>query len=64
MSDQIGPRGQDTDYLARREAQERTAAEQSADPSARHAHQMLAEQYARRLCAPPARAVSGRFPPR
>lgn len=56
MSDQIGPRGQDTDYLARREAQERTAAEQSADPAARHAHHMLAEQYARRLCAPPARA--------
>jgi hypothetical protein len=56
MSDQIGPRGQDTDYLARREAQERIAAEQSADPSARRAHQVLAEQYARRLRASPARA--------
>jgi len=51
MSDQIAPRGRDTDYLARREAQER-----SADPSARHVHQVLAEQYARRLRAPPARA--------
>jgi len=56
MSDQIGPRGQDTDYFARREAQERSAAERSADPSARHVHQVLAEQYARRLRAPPARA--------
>jgi hypothetical protein len=56
MSDQIGPRGQDADYLARREAQERIAAEQSADPSARRAHQVLAEQYAQRLRASPARA--------
>jgi len=56
MSDQIGPKGQDTDYLARREAQERMAAAQSADPSARRAHQVLAEQYARRLRASPARA--------
>jgi hypothetical protein len=53
MSDQIGPTGQDSDYLSRREAQERIAAEQSADPSARRAHQLLAEQYARRLRAPP-----------
>ena len=53
MSDQIGPTGQDADYLSRREAQERIAAEQSADPSARRAHQVLAEQYARRLRAPP-----------
>ena len=49
MSNQIGLEGQDSDYLARREAQERIAAEQSADPSARHAHQVLAEQYAQRL---------------
>jgi len=55
MSDQIGPRGQDADYLARREAQERIAARQSADPSARRAHQALAEQYARRLRMPPVR---------
>jgi hypothetical protein len=52
MSDQIDRTGHDEDYLARREAQERMAAEQSADPSARHVHQVLAEQYARRLRAP------------
>jgi hypothetical protein len=56
MSDQIGPRGQDADYLARREAQERMAAERSVDPSARRVHQVLADQYARRLRSPPARA--------
>jgi hypothetical protein len=53
MIDQVGPAGQDSDYLARREAQERIAAEQSADPSARRAHKVLAEQYAQRLRAPP-----------
>jgi hypothetical protein len=53
MTDQIGPKGQDPDYLTRREAQERIAAEQSADPSARRAHELLAEQYAERLRAPP-----------
>jgi hypothetical protein len=53
MTDQIGPTGQDADYLTRREAQERIAAEQSADPSARRAHKLLAEQYAQRLRAPP-----------
>ena len=53
MSDQIGRTGHDADYLARREAQERMAAEQSADPSARRVHQVLAEQYAQRLRAPP-----------
>lgn len=52
MSDQIGPTGQDSDYLTRREAQERIAAAQSADPSARRAHEVLADQYARRLRAP------------
>jgi len=51
MSSQIGPQGQDSDYLTRREAQERSAAEQSADPSARRAHQSLADQYAQRLRA-------------
>ncbi|HWU74053.1 MAG TPA: hypothetical protein VN137_11240 [Sphingomonas sp.] len=55
MSDRIGPSGQDVEYLARREAQERIAAQQSADPSARRAHQALAEQYARRLRMPPVR---------
>ena len=53
MSSQIGPTGQDVEYLAKREAQERMAAEQSADPSARRVHQVLAEQYARRLRASP-----------
>lgn len=53
MADQIGPTGQEVEYLARREAQERMAAEQSADPSARRVHQVLAEQYARRLSASP-----------
>jgi hypothetical protein len=37
------------DYLSRREAQERAAAEQSADPSARRAHEQLAHHYAERL---------------
>ncbi|HEX7848914.1 MAG TPA: hypothetical protein VF485_04180 [Sphingomonas sp.] len=54
MTDQIGPTGQDSDYLIRREAQERIAAEQSADPSARRAHKVLADQYAQRLRMPPA----------
>jgi len=56
MIDQVGPTGQDSDYLARREEQERIAAKQSADPAARRAHQVLAEQYARRLRVPPTRA--------
>ena len=56
MIDQVGPTGQDSDYLARREEQERIAAKQSADPSARRAHPVLAEQYARRLRVPPTRA--------
>ena len=60
MSDQIGSKGQDIDYLARREAQERMAAAQSADPSARRAHQVLAEQYARRLRASPRPAAQDR----
>jgi hypothetical protein len=60
MSNQIGLEGQDSDYLARREAQERMAAEQSADPSARHAHQVLAEQYAQRLRTAPRPAAQER----
>ena len=40
--------GHDSDYLTRREAQERLAAEQSTDLSARRVHQALAEQYAAR----------------
>lgn len=54
MSDHAGPKGHDSDYLTKREAQERHAAEQSVDPAARRAHQSLAEQYAERLRAPPA----------
>ena len=32
------PAGHDQDYLRRREAQERAAAEQAPDPAARHVH--------------------------
>jgi hypothetical protein len=53
MSNHIPPVGHDPEYLTRREAQERRAAEQSVDPAARRAHQSLAEQYARRLRTPP-----------
>lgn len=38
-------------YLSRREAQERVAAEGSADLAARRAHAELADRYARRLRA-------------
>jgi len=41
--------GQDSDYLTRREAQERLAAEQSVDLAARRVHEVLAAQYAKRL---------------
>ena len=41
----------DSEYLTRREAQERLAAEQSRDLAARRAHEMLADQYAARLRA-------------
>ena len=37
---------QESDYFARREAQERLAAEQSADMTARRAHAELADRYA------------------
>ncbi len=47
----------DPDYLSRREAQERAAAEQSADPSARRAHKQLADRYAEQLRAPIRSAV-------
>ena len=46
--------GLDSDYLTRREAQERLAAEQSADLAARRVHEMLADRYAARLKTPPA----------
>ena len=49
MSSDIALPGHDTDYLARREAQERAAAEQSADPSARRVHEQLAGHYAEQL---------------
>jgi hypothetical protein len=42
---------QDSNYLTRREAQERRAAEQSADRSARLAHETLADRYAEQLRA-------------
>lgn len=42
------PMDQETDYFARREAQERLAAEQSADMAARRAHAELADRYAER----------------
>lgn len=41
--------GQDSDYLTRREAQERLAAEQSVDLAARRVHEVLAARYAERL---------------
>lgn len=44
----------DPDYLARREAQERKAAEQAADPAARRVHKTLADHYAGRRKTPPA----------
>ena len=53
MSNEDKALGRDSDYLTRREAQERLAAERSADLSARRVHQALAEQYAaRRRTAP------------
>ena len=53
MSNEDKALGRDSDYLTRREAQERLAAERSADLSARRVHQALAAQYAaRRRSAP------------
>lgn len=49
MTDQSNPPGHDHDYLARREAQERAAAERAPDPAARIAHAALASRYAERL---------------
>ena len=49
MTDQSSPPGHDQDYLRRREAQERAAAEQAPDPAARRAHDELADRYAERL---------------
>jgi phosphoribosylaminoimidazole-succinocarboxamide synthase len=51
MTDQSSPPGHDQDYLRRREAQERAAAEQAPDPAARHVHSELADRYAERLRA-------------
>lgn len=51
MTDQSGPPGHDQDYLRRREAQERAAAERAPDAAARHAHGELADRYAERLRA-------------
>lgn len=49
MFNEDKPLGHESDYLTRREAQERLAAERSTDLSARRVHQMLADQYAARL---------------
>jgi hypothetical protein len=49
MTDQSSPPGHDYDYLRRREAQERAAAERAPDPAARLAHATLADRYAERL---------------
>lgn len=49
MTELSSPPGHDHDYLRRREAQERFAAKQSADPAARHVHGELADRYAERL---------------
>jgi len=49
MSTDTGPEGHDHDYLTLRESQERAAASNAADPSARRAHEMLADGYAERL---------------
>jgi hypothetical protein len=51
MTDQSRAPGHDHDYLRRREAQERVAAEQAPDPAARHAHGALADCYAEQLRA-------------
>jgi hypothetical protein len=51
MTDQSSPPGHDQDYIRRREAQERAAAEQAPDPAARHVHNVLADNYAERLRA-------------
>jgi hypothetical protein len=49
MSDVIRPDGHDAEYFTRRESQARLAAERSADPAARKAHETLADSYAERL---------------
>ncbi len=53
MTNPIDPQGQDLDYVARRAAQERAAAEQAADPSARRVHETLAGHYAEQLRGTP-----------
>ena len=49
MPAQLIHREPDSDYLARREAQARTAAAASADPAARVAHETMASRYAEQL---------------
>ncbi|MBS0479586.1 MAG: hypothetical protein JSR79_09835 [Proteobacteria bacterium] len=49
MTDQSGPPDHDQDYLRRREAQERAAAQHAPDPAARYVHAVLADYYAERL---------------
>lgn len=49
MSTTNRPDGHNCDYLTRREAQERLAAEQSVDLAARRVHEVLADQYAKQL---------------
>ena len=53
MSNETNPLGHDSEYFARREAQERLAAEQSVDLAARRVHQVLADRYAERVQAGP-----------
>ena len=48
MNDNAVPMDLEMEYLSRREAQERIAAQQSADLAARRAHSELADRYARR----------------
>ena len=51
MSRDTSRLGHDSDYLTRREAQERLAAEAAADLAARRAHESLADRYAAQLNA-------------
>jgi hypothetical protein len=48
MNDNAVPMDLESEYLSRREAQERAAAAQSADLAARRAHSEMADRYANR----------------
>jgi len=48
MDDEAVPMDREMEYLSKREAQERAAAAQSADLTARRAHVELADRYANR----------------